>query len=159
MLGIIRAFYTNTIAGETVEGGSTITQQLVKNLFLSSKRIMSRKVEEAILASEMEHYYSKEEILTMYLNTVYYGHNYYGIYEASHGYFGTSPSRLTLAQKCTPRSIPMHHPIWIRIRNYERGQRRDKNSVLGTNGRPRHDYTSGSGLCIPTRIRACGRVM
>ena len=93
MLGIIRAFYTNTIAGETVEGGSTITQQLVKNLFLSSKRIMSRKVEEAILASEMEHYYSKEEILTMYLNTVYYGHGYYGIYEASHGYFGTSPSR------------------------------------------------------------------
>ena len=73
--------YTNTIAGETLEGGSTITQQLVKNLFLSSKRIMSRKVEEAILASEMEHYYSKEEILTMYLNTVYYGHNYYGIYE------------------------------------------------------------------------------
>ena len=65
VLGIIRAFYTNTIAGETVEGGSTITQQVVKNLFLSSKRIMSRKVEEAILASEMERYYSKEEILTM----------------------------------------------------------------------------------------------
>ena len=78
VLGIIRAFYTNTIAGETVEGGSTITQQVVKNLFLSSKRIMSRKVEEAILASEMEHYYTKDEILTMYLNTVYYGHNYYG---------------------------------------------------------------------------------
>ena len=85
VLGIIRAFYTNTIAGETVEGGSTITQQVVKNLFLSSKRIMSRKVEEAILASEMEHYYTKEEILTMYLNTVYYGHDYYGIYEEAHG--------------------------------------------------------------------------
>ena len=60
-------------SGETVEGGSTITQQLVKNLFLSSKRTMSRKAEEAILAVEMEHYYSKDEILTMYLNTVYYG--------------------------------------------------------------------------------------
>ena len=106
VLGIIRAFYTNTIAGETVEGGSTITQQVVKNLFLSSKRIMSRKVEEAILASEMEHYYSKEEILTMYLNTVYYGHNYYGIYEAAHGYFGTSPSRLTLGQSALLAALP-----------------------------------------------------
>lgn len=106
VLGIIRALYTNTIAGETLEGGSTITQQLVKNLFLSSKRIMSRKVEEAILASEMEHYYSKEEILTMYLNTVYYGHNYYGIYEAAHGYFGTSPSRLTLGQSALLAALP-----------------------------------------------------
>ena len=65
---------------------------------------MSRKVEEAILASEMEHYYSKEEILTMYLNTVYYGHNYYGIYEASHAIWNESES-IDLGPKCTPRSI------------------------------------------------------
>ena len=126
VLGIIRAFYTNTIAGETVEGGSTITQQLVKNLFLSSKRIMSRKVEEAILASEMEHYYSKEEILTMYLNTVYYGHNYYGIYEASHGYFGTSPSRLTLAQSALLAALPNAPSYLDPYTNYKGAKARQK---------------------------------
>ena len=78
-----RALYTNIIAGQTVEGGSTITQQLVKNLFLSSKRIMSRKVEEIFLAYLMEHYYSKDEIITMYLNTIYYGTDCYGIKAAS----------------------------------------------------------------------------
>ena len=126
VLGIIRAFYTNTIAGETVEGGSTITQQLVKNLFLSSKRIMSRKVEEAILASEMEHYYSKEEILTMYLNTVYYGHGYYGIYEASHGYFGTSPSRLTLAQSALLAALPNAPSYLDPYTNYKGAKARQK---------------------------------
>ena len=126
VLGIIRAFYTNTIAGETVEGGSTITQQLVKNLFLSSKRIMSRKVEEAILASEMEHYYSKDEILTMYLNTVYYGHNYYGIYEASHGYFGASPSRLTLAQSALLAALPNAPSYLDPYANYKGAKARQK---------------------------------
>ena len=126
VLGIIRALYTNTIAGETLEGGSTITQQLVKNLFLSSKRIMSRKVEEAILASEMEHYYSKEEILTMYLNTVYYGHNYYGIYEAAHGYFGTSPSRLTLGQSAMLAALPNAPSYLDPYTNYEGAKARQK---------------------------------
>ena len=126
VLGIIRAFYTNTIAGETVEGGSTITQQVVKNLFLSSKRIMSRKVEEAILASEMEHYYSKEEILTMYLNTVYYGHNYYGIYEAAHGYFGTSPSRLTLGQSAMLAALPNAPSYLDPYTNYKGAKARQK---------------------------------
>lgn len=126
IFGIIRAFYTNTVSGETVEGGSTITQQLVKNLFLSSKRIMSRKVEEVILAGEMEHYYSKEEILTMYLNTVYYGHNYYGIYEASHGYFGVSPSRLTLGQCALLAALPNAPNYLDPYENYEGAKARQK---------------------------------
>ena len=105
-MGIARALYTNTVAGETLEGGSTITQQLVKNLFLSSKRIMSRKVEEAVMAVMMEHYYSKDDIITMYMNTIYYGHDYYGIKQAAAGYFKTTPGRLTLAQSAMLAGLP-----------------------------------------------------
>ncbi len=105
VLGVTRAFYVNSVAGETVEGGNNYPT-ISKNLFLSSKRTMSRKAEEAILAVEMEHYYSKDEILTMYLNTVYYGHNYYGIKRLPKWYFGTSPSRLTLGQCAMLAALP-----------------------------------------------------
>lgn len=126
VLGVTRAFYVNSVAGETVEGGSTITQQLVKNLFLSSKRTMSRKAEEAILAVEMEHYYSKDEILAMYLNTVYYGHHYYGIKEAAEGYFGTSPSRLTLGQCAMLAALPNAPSYLDPYENYKGAKARQK---------------------------------
>ena len=124
--GVGRALYVNTVAGETVEGGSTITQQLIKNLFLSSKRIMSRKAEEALLAVEMEHYYTKDEILTMYLNTVYYGHNYYGIREAAEGYFGTTPGRLTLGQCAMLAALPNAPSYLDPYVNYEGAKARQK---------------------------------
>lgn len=104
--GIARAFYVNSMAGETVEGGSTITQQLVKNLFLSPKRVWTRKVEEVALAFMMEHYYTKEEILAMYLNSIYYGNHYYGIKEASEGYFNESPQQIKLAQAALLAGLP-----------------------------------------------------
>ena len=126
ILGVSRALYVNTVAGETVEGGSTITQQLVKNLFLSSKRTMTRKAEEAVLAIEMEHYYSKDEILTMYLNTVYYGHNFYGIKEAAEGYFGTSPSRLTLGQCAMLAALPNAPSYLDPYTNYKGAKARQK---------------------------------
>lgn len=126
ILGVIRAFYVNTVAGETLEGGSTITQQLVKNLFLSSKRIMSRKIEEAILAVEMEHYYDKDEIITMYLNTVYYGHNYYGLRNAAEGYFGTSPGRLTLAQCAMLAALPNAPSYLDPYVNYDGAKKRQR---------------------------------
>ena len=81
-----------------------------------------------------------------------------GSYEASHGYFGTSPSRLTLAQSALLAALPNAPSYLDPYTNYKRGKGATK-TRLRTNGRPRHDYTSGSGLCIPTRIRACGRVM
>lgn len=96
--GIARAMYVNILAGETMEGGSTITQQLVKNLFLSSDRVWSRKVEEVALSLAMEHYYTKEQILEMYVNSIYYGNTYYGILAASEGYFHKKPEYLTLAE-------------------------------------------------------------
>lgn len=124
--GIARAFYTNLTAGETLEGGSTITQQLVKNLFLSSKRIMSRKVEEVILAYLMEYYYTKDEILAMYLNTIYYGNNYYGIKQASEGYFDTLPKDLTLGQAALMAGMPQAPTYYNPLTNYKAAKARQR---------------------------------
>jgi transglycosylase len=121
-----RALYTNTIAGQTVEGGSTITQQLVKNLFLSSKRIMSRKVEEVFLAYLMEHYYSKDEIITMYLNTIYYGTDYYGIKSASEGYFNTEPKDLNLSQAAVLAGIPQAPSYFNPVSNIDATKQRQR---------------------------------
>lgn len=121
-----RALYTNTIAGQTVEGGSTITQQLVKNLFLSSKRIMSRKVEEMFLAYLMEYYYSKDEIITMYLNTIYYGTDYYGIKAASEGYFNTEPKDLNLSQAAVLAGIPQAPSYFNPVSNMNATKQRQR---------------------------------
>ena len=126
VFGISRAFYTNVIAGHTVEGGSTITQQLVKNLFLSSKRIMSRKVEEVILAYLMEYYYTKDEILTMYLNSIYYGNDHYGIKAAAKGYFDTTPKDLTLGQAAMLAGMPQAPSYYNPVDNLKAAKQRQR---------------------------------
>ena len=103
---IIRAFLINMSAGEIVQGGSTLTQQLVKNVFLTDEQTMSRKVEEAILSLVLEAEYSKDEILELYLNTTYFGAGAYGINDASRAYFAKAPSALTLAEAAVIASLP-----------------------------------------------------
>lgn len=93
-----RALLANAEAGSTVEGGSTITMQLVKNLFLTPERAISRKVAEAVLALRLEQIFSKDEILEMYLNQVYWGHNNYGVETAAQSYFNKSATDLTLPE-------------------------------------------------------------
>ncbi|MEB3355491.1 MAG: penicillin-binding protein 1A [Synechococcales bacterium] len=95
---IVRAFLANLEEGETVQGGSTITMQLVKNLFLTPERALSRKVAEAVLALRIEQIFGKEEILEMYLNQVYWGHNTYGVETAAESYFNKTATDLTLAE-------------------------------------------------------------
>ena len=95
---IARAFLANLEEGETVEGGSTLTMQLVKNLFLTPERSLSRKVAEAVLALRLEQVFTKDQILEMYLNQVYWGHNTYGVETAAQSYFNKSASELTLAE-------------------------------------------------------------
>jgi penicillin-binding protein 1A len=97
-LGLIRATFRNASAGTVVEGGSTITQQLAKNLFLSPKRTMTRKLEEVIYAIWLEQRFSKDEILELYLNRVYFGGGTYGVEAASRHYFGKSAHFVTLSQ-------------------------------------------------------------
>lgn len=104
--GILRATLVNMQTGSYSEGGSTITQQLVKNLFLSQERTLGRKVEECILAVDIELRYSKEDILEMYLNTIYFGSGAYGIGEASTLYFGKPPFHLNLAECAMLAGLP-----------------------------------------------------
>lgn len=106
MEGIFRASLVNLQYGQVREGASTITQQLVKNLFLSQEQTMGRKAEEFVLAMDMELNYSKDEILELYLNTIYFGSGYYGIKEASEGYFGKEPAMLALPESVMLAGIP-----------------------------------------------------
>jgi penicillin-binding protein 1A len=95
---VARATAANFSTGRTVEGGSTLTMQLVKNLFLSPKRAFSRKIAEGVLALRIEQIFKKDQILEMYLNQVYWGHNNYGAQTAAQSYFGKSVSELNLAE-------------------------------------------------------------
>ncbi|MDL2281420.1 transglycosylase domain-containing protein [Selenomonadales bacterium OttesenSCG-928-I06] len=98
MEGIARASLVNIQEGEIVQGGSSITQQLAKNLFLSNERSYFRKGEEVVLALLLENNYTKDEILEIYLNSVYFGSGAYGISEASYIYFDKNPIDLNLAE-------------------------------------------------------------
>lgn len=104
--GILRATLVNLQSGELQEGGSTITQQLVKNLFLTHERTWSRKAEEVVLALDMELRYSKEEILELYLNTIYFGSGAQGVSPASQVYFGKKPAELSLAESALLAGLP-----------------------------------------------------
>jgi penicillin-binding protein 1A len=97
-LGLARAAYADWVQGAYVQGGSTLTQQLAKNLFLTPDRTLGRKIEEAILAVYLETRYSKDEILTLYLNRVYFGAGVYGIGAASERFFAKPASGLTLTE-------------------------------------------------------------
>ncbi len=98
VIGIMRALYKNIKAEGIVEGGSTITQQLVKMLFLTPEKSLTRKIKEVILSSQIEKKYTKDEILGIYINQVYFGARAYGIEAASQAYFGKSTLELNLAE-------------------------------------------------------------
>ncbi|MEJ6481166.1 transglycosylase domain-containing protein [Nostoc punctiforme UO1] len=96
--GVGRAIVVNAVAGGVKEGGSTVTMQLVKNLFLSQKRAFTRKLAEAVLAIRLEQILTKDQILEMYLNQVYWGHNNYGVQTAARSYFNKSSEYLSLGE-------------------------------------------------------------
>lgn len=96
--GFVRAIRDNIAGRDNAGGGSTITQQYVKNAFLGSERTLTRKMRELIIAAKMARQWSKDDILAAYLNTVYYGRGSYGIAAASQAYFAKPPTRLTLAE-------------------------------------------------------------
>jgi membrane peptidoglycan carboxypeptidase len=122
--GILRASLVNLQYGRIEEGASTITQQLVKNLFLSREQSMGRKAEELLLALDVEARYSKEQILELYLNTIYFGSDYYGIAEAAQGYFGKKPQDLTLAESAMLAGLPNAPSLYSPYVNYELAKKR-----------------------------------
>lgn len=124
IIGVIRAAITNYMAGSTLEGGSTISQQVVKNVFLSNERTFTRKIEELFLAVQLERTYTKDEILEIYLNTIYFGHGTYGIREASQTYFNKTPDTLNLAQCAMLAGLPQAPSAYDPIDNPEEGFKR-----------------------------------
>ncbi|MCU0571017.1 MAG: penicillin-binding protein 1A [Oculatellaceae cyanobacterium Prado106] len=97
-MGVARALVANMQEGRTVEGGSTVTMQLVKNLFLNPERSFNRKLAEAVLSLRLEQVFTKDQILQMYLNQVYWGHNTYGAQTAAKSYFNKSAADLNLSE-------------------------------------------------------------
>lgn len=125
---IARAFLADVRAGGTVQGGSTITQQFIKNTYIdpdeASEQSLSRKIREAVLAYQLEKRWSKDRILTNYLNTIYFGQGAYGVEMAARTFFGTRAARLTLAQAALLAGVirdpnddnPFEHPLAARQR-------------------------------------------
>ena len=118
-MGILRALGKNLRAGRIIEGGSTITQQLAKNLFLTPERTLSRKIPEVLLTLQLEINYSKEDILTMYLNQIYFGHGAYGVETASGIFFGKSARELTLAESALLAGVPRAPARYSPFLDYE----------------------------------------
>lgn len=112
MRGILRALYTNTI-GPGRAGGSTLTQQLVKNAFLTNEKRLSRKIKELMISVEIERRFSKDEILQIYFNEIPYGSTNYGIEAASQSYFGKTASDLTLAEAATLAALPQRPSTFL----------------------------------------------
>jgi len=130
---IVRAFYVNLKAGRIVQGGSTITQQLAKNFFLTPERTMKRKLSEAVMAVIMDYYYSKEQILECYLNEVYWGQRgsieIHGVGEAAKYYFNKEPMELSISECAVLGAIIKGPQIYSPYRNMGKAVKR-RNSIL-----------------------------
>ncbi|MBP9477821.1 MAG: PBP1A family penicillin-binding protein [Sebaldella sp.] len=120
-----RAVLSN-ITGSAKEGGSSITQQLAKNAFLSPERSFDRKLKEAVLAIEIERKYTKDEILENYLNTIYFGNGSYGIKNAARKYFDKDTKDLTIAEAAILASIPKSPTKYSPVKNYDNAIERQK---------------------------------
>lgn len=106
LIGLMRAVMVNLQAGELVQGGSTITQQLAKNMYFSSEQTLERKLGELFVAAELEKLYDKEEILEIYINEIYFGNGCYGIGEASQKFLGKDPSDLSREEAAFLAGLP-----------------------------------------------------
>ncbi|NJB68889.1 penicillin-binding protein 1A [Desulfobaculum xiamenense] len=127
---IFRAFVKNLQAGHVVQGGSTITQQVIKSLLLTPERSYKRKIKEAILAYRLESYLTKDEILTIYLNQIFFGARAYGIEAAARVYFGVHVNELTLGQAAILAGLPKGPSAYNPYRNLQ-GALNRKHYVLG----------------------------
>jgi len=124
LIGIMRAMWHDIRAGGIVEGGSTITQQLARMLFLKPERSLTRKVKEAVLSILIEKRYTKDEILGLYLNQAYFGTRAYGIEAASQTYFGESVNGLTVGEAAILASLPKAPSLFSPFKNPEMAKER-----------------------------------
>lgn len=125
-IGIARAFYTNIRDGEFDEGGSTITQQVAKNVVFNQDKTLVRKLGEVFAAYDLEKNYSKDEIFALYVNSSYFGDGYYCIYDASMGYYHKEPKDLTLSEASMLAGVPNAPSVYAPTVNPDLAKKRQK---------------------------------
>ena len=130
-IAIARAFFTNVKNGELQEGGSTITQQVAKNVIFSQEQSWLRKLGEIFAAYDLEKNYTKNEIFELYVNTAYFGDGYYGIYDASYGYYKKSPKDLNLDEASMLAGVPNAPSVYAPTVNPDLAKKRQYH-VLNT---------------------------
>ena len=129
IIAIGRAIWNDIKAMSFVEGGSTITQQLAKNVYFTQEKELTRKVAEVFMAFEIEEHYNKEEILELYLNTSYFGDGYETVKEASRGYFGKEPMELTDYEAVMLAGIPNAPSVYAPTVNLDLAKQRTKQVI------------------------------
>ena len=125
-IGIARAFYTNIRDGQFDEGGSTITQQVAKNVVFNQDKTLLRKLGEIFAAYDLEKNYSKDEIFAFYVNSSYFGDGYYSIYEASQGYYKKDPKDLNLSEATMLACVPNAPSVYAPTVNPDLAKKRQK---------------------------------
>lgn len=125
-IAIFRALFTNIRDGEFDEGGSTITQQVAKNVLFTQEKTLARKLGEIFGAFDLEKNYTKNEIFEIYVNTSYFGEGYYGIYDASKGYYNKEPKDLNLSEASMLAGVPNAPSIYAPTVNPELARQRQK---------------------------------
>ena len=129
LIAIGRAVVNDIKAGRYVEGGSTITQQLAKNLYFSQEKTMNRKAAEVFLALELEQKYTKDEILELYVNSIYFGDGYYSVGEASEGYFGKPASEMNDYECTLLAGVPNAPSKYAPSRNLALAEKRQQKVI------------------------------
>lgn len=125
-IAICRAMVNDIKAGRYVEGGSTITQQLAKNLYFSQEKKMERKIAEVFVAFDLEETYSKDELLELYVNSIYFGEGYDNVGQASVGYFGKAPEKMTEYEATLLAGVPNAPSRYAPTKNPELARKRQK---------------------------------
>lgn len=125
-IGIARAFYTNIRDGEFDEGGSTITQQVAKNVVFNQDKTLVRKLGEIFASYDLEKHYSKDEIFALYVNSSYFGDGYYCIYDAAKGYYNKEPKDLSLAEASMLAGVPNAPSVYAPTVNPDLAKKRQK---------------------------------
>lgn len=129
VIGIARAIKNNIQAGNLIEGGSTITQQLAKNLYLDQEQSLTRKFAEGFLTLDLERKYTKKELLELYVNSIYFGDGYYCIADASAGYFGKSPQDMNDYESTMLAGVPNAPSVYAPTVNLELARSRQKKVI------------------------------
>ena len=163
-MGIARAVYQNFRRGRIVEGGSTITQQLAKVLFLTPDKSLERKLKEAVMALELERRYSKDRIIEMYLNQIYFGHGAFGVEAAARTFFGKPVTELSLAEATLLAGLPKAPSTYSPFEHPEAAKRRRATVLarmvdVGTLPAPQAKKVADTalGLIPPERRRTTGQ--